>query len=85
MEIYMSQPENDPQNNPNDEGTNETNDRPQNVADGFSDQGTTAEELTEEDQGATNADEKDIPELNPDRNEVNGQEPTPFDIDESTG
>lgn len=88
METQKPQQESDPrdpQNNPNHDGTNETNDKPQSPNDGFSDQGSTAEEWNEDEQGTSNADESDIPELNPDRNDVEGQEPTPFDIDESTG
>lgn len=88
MEIQTPQQENDPrdpQNNPDHDGTNETNDKPQSPDDGFSDQGSTAEEWNEDEQGTSNANESDIPELNPDRNDVEGQEPTPFDIDESTG
>ena len=88
METQTPHQENDPrdpQHHADENGTNQTNDRPQRLNDGFTDQGSTQKELEEDEQGATNADERDIPELNPDRNDVEGQSPTPFDIDESTG
>lgn len=79
----VPQQENDPQKNPNFEGTNQTNDRPKTPDDGFSDHGNIADDLDDEKQEITNAEEREIPELNPSRNDVEGQEPAGFDIDES--
>ncbi|RYE56897.1 MAG: hypothetical protein EOP48_07005 [Sphingobacteriales bacterium] len=70
--------------NPNDE-PGAANDRPKTPDDGISDEGSTAKDLDGESQESTNANEREIPELNPDRNDVENQDPTPFDIDESTG
>jgi len=78
-------PQNDPQNHPNLDGTNQTDDRPKTPSDGFLDQGTKTDELNEEPEKTTNAETGEIPALNPDRNDVEGQQPTDFDIDESTG
>jgi hypothetical protein len=85
MENQAPQHENDPkdQHKPID-GPGNGDDRPQ-TYDGIADQGTTVEELNGEEQQDTNANEREIPELNPDRNDVENQEPTDFDIDESTG
>jgi len=88
MENLATPLENDPNGidpiAPNDQ-PGAVNDRPKTPDDGISDQGSTTEEIDDNEQGSTNADEREIPELNPDRNDVENQDPTPFDIDESTG
>ncbi|MDQ8004942.1 MAG: hypothetical protein REI64_09100 [Pedobacter sp.] len=84
MENKAPQHENDPKDQKKViDGPGNMNDRPQ-THDGISDQGTTAEEVSGEEQQRTNADEREIPQLNPGRNDVENQEPTDFDIDEST-
>jgi hypothetical protein len=87
MENLTPHPDKDPKRlNPErpDDEPGASNDRPRTPDDGFSDQGRKAEE-TDRQQESTNAVDKEIPELIPDRNDVENQDPTPFDIDESTG